>query len=149
MTTVSKLWKKWCLDNPLFVFTSRSIGEFEYFDATVLLVHFLTDRTLLGTLLVTSAAARVLPLLSSHTSCSAMLVSLTLLRSRVYSQASPKTSWLGPSGASRTTLGILASSSNTGCPSLPMLISPQLSLATSDGLSSGLLVGLATLMVLG
>ena len=43
-----KLWKKWCLDNSLLIFTSRSVDEFEYFDATVQLVHFLANRTSAG-----------------------------------------------------------------------------------------------------
>ena len=103
---------------------------------------------LLASLLVTSAAAGVLSLLSSH-ACSTVPVSLTLLRSRVSSWASPRTSRLSPDGASRMTLGILASSSITGCPSLTTHICQQLSLVTSRGLSLVLLVGLAALMVLG
>ena len=46
-------------------------------------------------------------------------------------------------------LGIVASSSTTRFPALTVLIYPQLSLTTSHGLSSVLLVGLAALQVLG
>ena len=45
-----KLWKKWRLDNSLPSFTSQSVDECEYFDATVQLMHFFSARFSAGDL---------------------------------------------------------------------------------------------------